>query len=236
MDQTNFLIYKQSLKHHLKSARIVFLVFALVNLLMYFILRDEQYRLDFRGIIFSNILIFILIIPALILHIDYFFENFGQKLHIDQKEGKLVLTEKGVEHEYKMTNIMSIEQHLGIYYRNKIDHMARRKATWTPYGYVLLNFDDGKQFFLTSLMGDILSFPLPITHTRFRFVPFIKTEKSFFEKRNRVNDDYLNEVAHYKYNFKELSTAQLEEKVLNIKKYQATAIEAARLLLKERNG
>ena len=236
MNRTNFLIYKQSLKYHLKSARTVFLVFALVNILICFILQDGQYRLDFRGIIFSNILILVLMIPALILHTDYFFENFGQKLHIDQTEGKLVLNEKGVQHEYKITNVTSIERHLGIYYRNKIDRMARRESTWTPYGYILLNFDDGRQFFVTSLMGDILSFPLPITHTRFRFIPFIKTEKSFFEKRNRVNDDYLNEVAHYKYNFKELSTAQLEKKVLNSKKYQVTAIEAARQLLKERNA
>lgn len=231
MDST----YKIRFLPQIKSLRYVLV--GLTGFIIFFYLITPHYfqNLTFEVFFFMFLPIPLLIFgPAIYLHLDYLFENYGLTLNVDQFSKSFVITKGRKQHLYKFSDIISLEQHLGIYFRDRVDRAGRRLAPWTPYGYLNLRLKDGKDFNLTCLMVDIHNPPFMPTDTYFRFFPYSKHSKSIAEKKKIVIENFENEVSHYKLNFKDLTNHQLEEKIRNYKTYDKASVEASRQILKSR--
>lgn len=224
-------VYKTRVINHMKAVRCVFVGFLVVFLVLWYLSYIEHSVIDPVVFLVGIIILLPFIGPAIFLHISYYIENVGLRIIIDESKDTLIVSKSGKEHVYHFADVILVEQHLAIYYRNRIDHAARRFAPWTPYGYLLLKFNDGEEVYLSCLMLDVLNSPIGITHTYFRFFPYMKPGVEFSEQRATAHENYKNEISHYKSNFKNHSDQQLNEKIINWKTYEKAAVEAARQLL-----
>lgn len=194
----------------------------------------EKDNIDIEAFITVGSLMLIPVLaPVVFLHISYYLKNFGFKLIIDESQNIFVMSEDGQEHFYNFSDLILVEQHLSIYYKNKVDHSNRNMLPWTPYGYLLIKFKDGSRFYVTSLMIDVLNPPIDITDKCFRFFPYMKSIE--FSKSRVFIDDYENRISHYKLTFKDHSNQELNEKIINRKTYDKAAVEAARRILSARS-
>jgi hypothetical protein len=155
-------------------------------------------------------------------------------MKVDRAKNTLVIIQRGKVDFYHISSIISAERHLGIYYRNKIDRVGRRRAPWTPYSYLDVKLSDGRRIKLTCLMIDTKNPPFRPTHTYYRFFPYLKKATTLYEKREIIKENYKNEVSYYKQTLKDLSTQRLEEKIKNFKNYSKASVEAAKQLLAAR--
>ena len=225
--------YKMNFRGHLRSSWFTF-VFILISLIVAFYIEGKSWSTF--GVIASISIIPLLMIasPSIYLHISYFLNDYGVRLVIDDERQKLIIFKGSEEYTYCFTDIVAIERHIGIYYRNRIDNASRRFAPWTDYGYLLLKFNDTRQFRITSLTIDVHNPPIELNHTRFRFIPFLKTENPISQTREAAKISYDNQVAYFKSNFKNQTEQQLQEKILNKHTYEPEAVEAAKQLLEQR--
>ena len=114
-------------------------------------------------------------LPAIYLHITYLIDNWGTILHMDERQNRFEIKTKNEYFSYIFEDIVDAELNLGIYYKNQIDNRGRWPAPCTNYGYLKLKLKDGKVFTFTSLMFDLSKLPIPVTATKFRLIPFLKT-------------------------------------------------------------
>lgn len=228
--------YNTKVVNHIKSLRYVLIGLAFVLLFCYFIAFTEKDTVNPKDLLPGAILWMILGAPAIFLHISYYIKNFGLKIIIDKDQNTLMVSKFGTVHSYNFSDIISTEQHLAIYHKNRIDNVTRKTAPWTPYGYLLVKFNDGLQVYFTSLMIDVLNPPVITTCTYFTLFPYLKSGIEFSKKRIAVNENYENKISHYKLTFGNHSDLQLNEKIINSKTYDKAAVEAARRLLAIRSG
>lgn len=228
-------IYKTTVINHLKSLKYILIGVPITLLVFCFLAFREKGVIQPDGFMIGVIPLLIFIAPAIFLHISYYIENLGLKIIIDESRNKLIVSKSGKEQAYSFSDVISVEQHLAIYHKNRIDHLSRLETPWTPYGYLLLRFNDGLQVYVTSLMLDISNPPIIINHTYFRIFPYMKSGIEFSKRRIIVNDNYENKISQFKSTFKHHSDQQLKEKILNRKTYDKAAVEAARQLLSTRS-
>jgi hypothetical protein len=227
-------IYKVRLMFHIKSLQSSIIVTLLTFLLCYFLL-DQNKRFDFNAYALGAVPVFLIVLaPTLYLHVTYYIKNAGLSLRMDESQHLFKIIHSDHELLHTFSNIVSVEQHLGIYYRNRIDNAARRIAPWTRYGYLIIKLKNGEQICLTSLMIDIHNPPFKATHTYFRFFPYLKLGMEMNEKRLIISNRFQNEVSSYKLTFKNHSNEQLNEKIVNKRTYAKSAVEAAKQVLASR--
>ncbi len=130
--------------------------------------------MEIEDSLFALVFLIFLNLPTIYLHVRYYLENVSLKVKIDVDKEKINIIQSNKELAYNFSNIILAERHLGIYYQNNIDGAGRRIAPWTPYGYILLKFDDGKIVYITALMMDIIYPPINIQETYYRFIPYFK--------------------------------------------------------------
>jgi len=230
-------VYNTRFIFHIKSLRFVLIGFVISLLVFYFILNNQNDKFSLCAFTFGVLPIFLIFFaPALYLHATYYFKNFGQKIIINESQSKLTVVKYEKQFSYCYSSIVSVEQHLGIFYRNRIDRLGRRSTPWTPYGYIEIKLDNGLHFQMTSLMVDIQNPPFAITHTYFRFFPYLKTLEEISEKRAALNEKYMNEISYYKATFKNHTDQQLKEKIINAKNYKKASVEASKQLLNNRKS
>ncbi|MCD0490598.1 hypothetical protein LPB86_20335 [Pedobacter sp. MC2016-14] len=227
-------VYKIRIVNHIRSLKYILIGLSLVVLVCYFIPFYEKNYITSEGLMVGAIPVLIFIAPAIFLHISYYIKNSGLKIVIDENQSTLIVSKSGKEHFYNFSDLILVEQHLAIYHRNRIDHINRKIVPWASYGYLLLKFNDGLQLYVTSLMLDVLKPPIITTHTYFRLFPYMKSGIDFSKKRVIVNENYENKISQYKLTFKHHSDQQLNEKIINRKTYDKSAVEAARLVLATR--
>ncbi|QPH39279.1 hypothetical protein [Pedobacter endophyticus] len=229
--------YRTKLIFHIKSLKFVLISSGVSFGVFYLILTSQQQSFNLNAFLLGALpLLLMFIAPAMYLHLTYYIKTFGQKLIVNESQNKLTVIEHGRRHCYNYSSIISIEQHLGLNYRNRIDRLGRRFTPWTPYGYITIKLDNGLRFQLTCLMIDIQNPPFVITHTYFRFFPYLKIQKEISEKRAAVTQNFENEVSHYKATFKNHTTRQLKEKLDNAKSYNKASVEASKQLLRNREA
>jgi hypothetical protein len=114
-------------------------------------------------------------IPAIYLHISYLVDNRGTVLTVDKNGKRFTLKTQDQDFNFEYEDIEKTELNLGIYYKNQLDNRGRWPAPWTNYGYLKLILKDGKEFMFTSLMVDLDKLPLPVTITKFRIIPSLKS-------------------------------------------------------------
>jgi hypothetical protein len=225
--------YKIDFVHQLKSLRYVLIGLTAFVILFYIMTYHQRVTLELVFFVCLPIPI-LLFGPAIYLHLNYLFENYGAVLSVDHITKSFVLRKGGQRHIYEFSDIISLEQHLGIYFRDRVDRAGRRIVPWTSYGYLNLRLKDGQYFNLTCLMVDIHNPPFDPTDTYFRFFPYSRPSKSLSEKKKIAKENFKNEVSYYKENFRDLSNHQLEEKIRDYKTYDKASVEASRQILKSR--
>ncbi len=227
--------YKISLRHQYYSLKeglpllvlipIILIIIALTNKMSI-----EKFLFLFIGCLLFNLVFFL---PAFLLHFNYYFQNRNTVLTVDGYSKHCSITLKKNTTNFNFDEIHLIEQHLGIYYKNKIDHVDRRAAPWSNYGYLKLKLKSGQIYFLSSLMIDIQNPPFKISQTEFRFVPFIKKEElTIIDKRKLIEQERKYKYENYLLKFKNLPKETLQEKIDNAQKYEPKAIEACKTILK----
>ena len=172
--------------------------------------------------------------PAFYLHFTYYMDNVGTTLTVDQNQNEIRIKTKKEEFKYKYEDVVKSELNLGIYFKNRIDNMARWTTPWTNYGYLKLRFKDGKEFFFTSLMLDLDKIPFSVTATRFRFAPYI--DKNQIEYKDiKANQDRIKQgkILEYQERFANLSEEKLLEKISD-RRFEFEARKAAENILEQR--
>ena len=228
-------IFKTRFLLHIKSLRYVILGLVIISIVLYYILIVKQQKFFFNEFLVIGLPIFLLIFgPALYLHLSYYFENFGFVIKVDESLNNLTIFKKGNHYIYKLSDVISIERHLGIFYRNRIDRASRRVASWSPYGYIMIKLNDEKRFYITCLMMDMNNPHFKLTNTYFRFFPNLKSSRKFSEKRAIVNENFQNEISQYKNTLNSFTSQQLEDKINKNNKDSKASIEAAKQILSAR--
>ena len=224
-------IYRVRFMFHIKALRLSIIVTLLTFVLYYFLL-DQTEKSDFNAYALGAIPVFLIVLaPTLYLHITYYIKNARLSVIMDESHHLFKIIHPDHELLQTFSNIISVEQHLGIYYKNRIDNAARQITPWTPYGYLVIKLKNGEQICLTSLMIDIHNPPFKATHTYFRFFPYLKLGMEMNEKRLIISNRFQSEVSSYKLTFKNHSNDQLHEKISNQRTYAKAAVEAAKQLL-----
>lgn len=207
-------VYKVRLMLHLKSLRSPIIFVSLVMLVTFYISHYKG-KYDFNSYALGVLpIVLITFAPTLYLHITYYLKNTGLTVKVDKGQDILTIHRSGHEQIHRFSNIVSVDQHMGIYYK---DYDHQRRMPWTSYGFLIIKLDNGEQLCLTSLMLDIQNSPFKIAHTYFKFFPYLTPGMEIHEKRMILNETFDNEVSYYKFNFKEHSDEQLKEKIVNQK-------------------
>ena len=179
----------------------------------------------------------ILFLPAFFLHFSYYRENINSVLTIDNNSKCLSISKHNKEITYTYEDIHTVEQYIGIFFMNKIDHRMRRTTPWTNYGYLKLKMKDGHSYFLSSLMLDIFKFPLSVTSTIYCLIPYIdKKEISDTKREASIKANSQEKINKFKKNFAKCSKESLEEKIFNPSKYESEAVTAAKELLEQKSN
>ncbi len=188
---------------------------------------------DYPAVIIIMVLFNLLFfLPTFYLHYTYFHENSKTLLTVKSHSKCFSITNKNNTADYTFDDIHLAEQHLGIYYKNKIDHRGRWTTPWTGYGYFKLKLKNGQTYFFSSLMFDILNPPLPFSKTDYRFLPFIdKQELNVVEMRKWIEKEQQEKYDNYLAKFEGLPREILQEKVDNGSRYEPEAVEASKKLL-----
>ena len=177
-------------------------------------------------------------IPAIVIYLNYYLENKNTKFTLDYKEEKILITKDGIEKVYLKNEIQNSTYHLGIYYKNAIDRAGRIPMLISDFGYWDLQFKNGDRYYLTNILHDFLhdTPKVPKTKYRFRFYPYLSkndNKQAINLNEKRKKEKTLTEAFIEK--FKTKNEKQLLEIIDNKKSYQKEAVEAAELVLKNKN-
>jgi|GEM_PF-6289227 len=168
------ITYQTTLSNHFKCLKQVIIFTTAVSLFFYLFTLFNGEKIEIEELIIGLLLFIFFNLPTIYLHLSYYLENASLKIEIDTENEKINIIQSNKKLAYSFSNIILAERHLGIYYKNKIDRAGRRIAPWTPYGYILLKFDDDKTVYITALMMDIIDPPINVQETHYRFIPYFK--------------------------------------------------------------
>lgn len=184
------------------------------------------------------VVMIVLSLPAFLLHRVYYVKN--RNLTFEINSNKITVKEKDQIWIYSIADIVNAEKVLGIFYKNKIDNRGRLFSTWSDYGYIKVEFSDGKIFHFTSLMLNPETFDGFPTKIRYVFIPFLnrKSVAEMLEEKEQVlqgekvlSEDKIEEFRQRFYNY---SDEELVEKVKNSERYCKEALVAVHRIQEER--
>ncbi len=171
-------------------------------------------------------------LPSFFLHLTYFYLNRKTQLTIDDSKGQYSIKDTGSQYDFTISDIQIVEQHLGIYFKNKIDNYGRFIMPWTGYGYIKVKLTNERTFYFSSLMLDLQLPPFPNSQAKFRALPFIdRHDLEVAETRKIIENEEQIKFNSYIEKFSNLPREILEEKVANPKQYEPAAIAASKKLL-----
>nr|WP_298924653.1 hypothetical protein [uncultured Allomuricauda sp.] len=170
-------------------------------------------------------------IPYLILLITYFQENKKTEFSTDIKNNIIEINQKERIKTYRFSEIKT-----SIYHRNTYTNDLMWQAfSYADLGYWDLTFKNGDRYFLTSYLIDTNKKPLlENTEVKYSLFPSInKTDPEIvFQKAKEQRGKRIEKL---KRNFMHKSESELKEITISKDKYQEEAIQAAKLLLKNKN-
>ena len=202
----------------------------------YYIRKGENFVLDLLYVKILTVVIFIFNLPNVLILINYYQENKNTKIDIDLNSDEIIINNNGIKNEFKISEIKSSTYHLGIYYKNRIDNARRFKMMNSDLAYWDLEFNNGDRFFISNLLVDFLHDEPIVANTKFRFRMFQYINKS--DSKEAVELKQVQEkrvVKKFTEKFESKTENELKEILSNRKSYQKEAVEAAELLMKNKN-
>jgi hypothetical protein len=202
----------------------------------YYIRKGESFVFDLFFVKIMSVIFFIYNIPNFIIYLDYYKENRNTKIEIDSELDNIGIIKNGISKQYKISEIKSSIYHLGIYYENRIDNAMRLKMISSELAYWDLEFNNGDRYYISNLLIDFLHEEPIIENTKFRFRMFQYINKSDSKEAIELNQVQENNVVEkFVEKFQIKTENQLTEILNNKENYQKEAIEAAAILLKNKN-
>ncbi|MBE7177253.1 MAG: hypothetical protein INR69_12655 [Mucilaginibacter polytrichastri] len=132
---------------------------------------------NLASFIVPAVIISIFWLPALFLHVDYLLENRSMELVINKHSNQIIIKTRKKTSTYGFGDIIHAEQHIGIYWKNKLDQRGRRFVPWTKYGYLKIRFSDGAIFNFTSIMIDVLDPPFTSSYVFYHLFPLVSNKE-----------------------------------------------------------
>lgn len=141
----------------------VFILLGLVFLLYFLYTGDERWQF----LVIGELLIFL---PAVLLHIQYFFNDKGKKIVVNYSKDRIQVFKKvSLLEEFKISQILEI-----IRFKGRADeYMVGYTLSMSCYNYTKIKFQDGRHLVFTDLISRKISFKNPPKKVRIRFLNFI---------------------------------------------------------------
>ena len=175
-------------------------------------------------------------IPSLLIYLDYYFENKDTSFTLDFESKKIKITQNGMTKEYTINDVAESNYHLGIYYKNAIDRAGRIPMLVSDFGYWDLKFKNGDRYYLTNILHDFIHDTPFLGKTKYRFRMFTYINKSDSKKAVALKEKReKNAVEKFVEKFQSKTESELNEILNNKKSYQKEAIEAAKIIMKNKN-
>ena len=196
---------------------------------------NDNFTWDFIAIEIMTIFLLIFNLPSIYLLISYYLENKDTKIEIDKDSDKIVVTKSKIVNQYKISEIKSSVYHLGIYHHNPKDDF---RSFWAPHSdlaYWDLKFNNGDRYYLSNLLVDFLH-DEPIfenTKTQYRAFQYIDRIDVKQEAKKKISE---NNLRKFESKFEYKNNDELIHIVENKNDYQKEAVEAAKNLLRKKQG
>ncbi|WP_308993983.1 hypothetical protein QLS71_013955 [Mariniflexile litorale] len=175
-------------------------------------------------------------LPNFLIFINYYRENKNTRIDIDLDSDKIIISENGIKKQYKISDIKSSIYHLGVYYKNRIDNARRWKMMNSDLAYWDLKFNNGDTFYISNFLVDFLHEKPIVKNTKFRFRMFQYINKSDSKEAIELKQaQEKNMMEKYVEKFQSKTENELNEILNNRKSYQKEAVEAAELIMRNKN-
>lgn len=122
-----------------------------------------------------------LLLPLLVIHLNYLFINRNQTVIIDKDKNSIIICGSGLDRSYSFEDIKYITVFKGVCYKNEkktkdvltLVLNAPFRVPWSDYGYIEIIFKDKEVLFLTALMIDLKEIPFDNYLTEYKAFPII---------------------------------------------------------------
>ena len=204
--------YKIDFKHQVKSLsnglwNIILTPIAMICLWLIFDINPFEKHILAVFLLYS----FFWFIPALILHRLYFLMNKNIRFTYNTENGEYLISEGNKTFNFYNRDIKTIERIYFSDYRVPNWQQNWFPMPWRNYGLIRILTIDNEEFFLTSLMIDIVKPPVKPTINKYRFIPLPpKTEKQKQNEIRLAEQNRKNKIDQFKTRFAKLSNSELK--------------------------
>jgi hypothetical protein len=151
------------------------MIFVAVSFCLYLYLSLTEGGIAWSDIQFSILgIAIIILLPSILLHINYIFHNSCRKFEVDFPNGKYIFHQKNEKQSVSFNNVISTKLVRTPTYKTRQFHLL--KSPWPPpwmkYGFIEIETSE-KTFYVTSLMISISNPPLPEYEDRYWLFPAI---------------------------------------------------------------
>lgn len=200
----------------------------------------NDFVLDSTLALIFGALLLVMNIPSILLYLNFYFENSSTSFSLNFKSKTITITKNGSTQTYSESDVEESTYHLGIYYKNAIDRAGRIPMLNSDFGYWDLKFINGDRYFLTNILHDFIH-DVPFydnTQYRFRMYTYIKkTDSNKAKDLERMIEDNRDKtlIERYVDQYQSKTESELNHMLNNKSNYQKEAIEAAKIVLKNKN-
>lgn len=199
-----------------------------------------EFEFNQQIIIIISVITLVMNIPAVLIYLNYYFENKNTSFILDHSSKKITIIKNGSTKEYQQNDVETSIYHLGIYYKNAIDRAGRIPMFISDFGYWELKFKNGENYYLSNILHDFIHDEPFLDNTKYRFRMFTYIKKSdskeaiqlkrIKDKNSKKRRDRLREL------YSQKSLSELKYIVENQDLYMENAREVAGEIIKERTN
>lgn len=135
-----------------------------------------------------------IVIPLLMLHLNYFFVDHNQIVTIDKNRSLISIWDSGIEKIYCWDDIDNIIVVKGLHLKNEnksksvwISLNTPLRVPWSSYGYIKVSFKNKENIILTSLMIDLKEVPFDNYKNQYKLFPIILENKKLKQPNTYKN-------------------------------------------------
>jgi hypothetical protein len=157
--------FKIDTSDHVRPLKSLLLVIVIFSIGIYFLMIYKYGSFDLqKGLIVGVITLSLFVLPMLILHLQYYFQNRHDKFEYDQLSGEIVYQRGDSKLTFRVEEILKITVH-------KSRPLAEGRTPiliWDEYNYAVIELKDGQKIKLSSLLVNELDKVLKFENTEIK--------------------------------------------------------------------
>ena len=222
--------FKIDIKHQIKSMSNGLWNFALIPIVLFLLWLLKGIN-PFDPFLIIGLLIWTLFwfIPVFILHPTYYSINRETKFIFNPEKKEIEIRQGATNSKFSQKDIREIERIYYSDYRLPKWQQNYIPMPWRDYGLIRILTNENQEFFITSLMIDIVNPPIEPTLNKYKYIPFppktMEQKRSEFKERENLK---RNQINNFKTKFSKLTI-----KELNNRKTENGLIEEAKIAIEE---